>query len=484
MKNKGFTLVELMAVLIILGVLITLISPKVVNMLSVAEKNTNMSSAEGLAKAAQLKATNNEITGNQENIKIDYTTGENTNYLDYAGDKPTSGQVNIKANGEVAMAVRFGDYCYLKPYNKSNITVIPYSEETCNGNAEVFTNYTMPDLATSGDGLYESQTEPGRYIYRGQDPNNYIWLDENGDGVKASTEIYRIISYETDGKIKVLRSASIGSIAWDKRTDTSTGPRHNTENTYCNYTGTYYGCNVWGTQENTYYNDTTLTLLNQEFYYKYYPNNTTQSLQNFTYTGTVTKNSSLNEYLNHLVENEDYWQPAEVLDEYISEHSFNVGGIYYTSTYPANQAKSLKQEKEEQNSYTWNGKIGLMNITEYVEASLNPTCTSVYSNFYYNSNYYYDADSDGTKDQTITGYDNWPCSNRNFNWIPKAITEWSLSPNSSTRYNAWIVLSSGYFSYYGYGAYVTSGVRPAFYLKSSIKLGGLGTSDEPYYIID
>ena len=60
----------------------------------------------------------------------------------------------------------------------------------------VFTNYTMPELATTGDGLYQAIGEPNRYIYRGSNPNNYIWLDENDDATKASTEIYRIISYE------------------------------------------------------------------------------------------------------------------------------------------------------------------------------------------------------------------------------------------------------------------------------------------------
>ena len=127
MKNKkALTLVELLAVIVILGLLMVIIVPKVTQTLKDAEKNTNMTSAENLVKAATLKATNNEMTGNSENIKINYTTGENQNYIDYTGEKPTSGQVQIKSNGEVAMAVRFGDYCYLKPYNSNDITSIPY----------------------------------------------------------------------------------------------------------------------------------------------------------------------------------------------------------------------------------------------------------------------------------------------------------------------------------------------------------------------
>lgn len=469
MKQKAFTLVELLAVIIIIGLLSVLIIPKVTQTLKDAEKKSKLTSAQNLVKAAELKASNNELTGDTRNIKINYQTGENLNYLDYTGEKPQIGQVQIKTNGEVAMAVKFGDYCYLKSYNSNDINVIEYNEQTCGSNSDVFINYDVPDLAVSGDGLYEAIGEPGRLIYRGGNPNNYIWLDENKDTIKQTSETYRIISYENDGTIKVIRDTSIGNMAWDNRTDTTTGPRHNTNNTYCNYAGTYYGCNVWGTQESTYYNGTTLTNLNQDFYYKYYPNNTS-SLQNFSNSGTVTENASLNVYLN------TEWTPAQNLDDYISNHSFNVGGIYYQSSYTGGD-KGLEKEKEEQNIYTWNGKIGLMNLTDYVEASLNPACTSVYSNYYYNTNYYYESS------QHLTGYDNWPCSNRSYNWLPKAITEWSLSSYLSSRGYVWHVNSAGYFHHYSY-TYNTSGVRPAFYLKSSVRLGGFGTSDEPYYIIE
>ena len=74
MKTRGFTLIELLAVIIILGLLTVLIAPKVVNMLEEAEKNTNMTSAQNLVKAATLKASNNEMTGNNENVQRSFFT--------------------------------------------------------------------------------------------------------------------------------------------------------------------------------------------------------------------------------------------------------------------------------------------------------------------------------------------------------------------------------------------------------------------------
>ena len=65
---------------------------------------------------------------------------------------------------------------------------------------------TIP-LANDGqDGLYADEYEPGRYIYKGANPNNYITFNN---------ETWRIISIEADGSIKIMRNESIGSRAWD-----------------------------------------------------------------------------------------------------------------------------------------------------------------------------------------------------------------------------------------------------------------------------
>lgn len=457
-KNKGFTLIELLGVIIILGILMVIIAPKITNMLNESEKNTNMTSAQNLVKAAQLKASNNDMTGNNSNIKINYQTGENKNYLDYAGEKPEIGQVQIKSNGEVAMAVKFGDYCYLKSYNSNDITTIQYNENTCGENADVFINYTMPELATSGDGLYEAQGEPGRYVYRGTNPNNYIYLKENG-----TNTLYRIISYESDGTIKVVRNEKINESGnvWDGNT-----ARQNANNTYCNSAN---GCNVWANQTNTYFNDQTLSGLNQDFYFYYYSDSqsTNFSIKPQSNYGTVTQDSSLNTYLNTT------WINTLDFKNNIETHSFDVGGLYYTSTYTGGN-KGIIKEKQEEKTFKWNGKIGLLNITEYTESSTNQNCRSVYSNYYYALN----SAGNSLKDNLPT--EGWPCKNNNFNY--KNYNQWSLSPYSYYRSSVWNVISSGNF---GYGsAYFAYGVRPAFYLKSSIRLSGLGSPESPYELVE
>ena len=69
-----------------------------------------------------------------------------------------------------------------------------------------------------------------RYFFTGGNPNNYITFNDE----KAR---WRIISVECDGRIKIMRIASIGDMAWDTD-ENNNWARPASLNTYLN--GTYY----------------------------------------------------------------------------------------------------------------------------------------------------------------------------------------------------------------------------------------------------
>ena len=62
------------------------------------------------------------------------------------------------------------------------------------------------NVVDKGDGLYKDVYEDGRYIYKGQNPNNYITFNN---------ETWRIISVENDGTIKIMRNESTGYRVFD-----------------------------------------------------------------------------------------------------------------------------------------------------------------------------------------------------------------------------------------------------------------------------
>lgn len=457
MKNKAFTLIELLGTIIILGVLVLVAFPPLLNQIRKTKSEISDATEKLIIDASKDYVQNNE--NNYETIEgitycINISTLTEQNYLN---EKIKDKNLNdIDTTKKIKMIYHNNNFNY-------EVTDI------CNNNTLTRNNIEVP-IVTENSGLYKSTTDMDRFIYRGGNPiNNWIELNEGTDESPNYVK-YRIISFENDGTIKVIREESIGKKVWDNGTD-----RQNNENTYCESSN---GCNVWGTQTTTYYNNQTLTNLNQDFLYNYYQNSTSPSLENYTNTGTVTQNSTLNKYLNHLNENGDYWEPVEILDKHIVNHSFNVGGIYYTQSYTGGD-KGIKKEKQEENIYTSNGKIGLINITEYVEASTNLTCTSTYSNYYYNENFYPNKNRSNT--HYNISYDDYPCSNRTYNWMSKAIDEWVISAYSRTRFSVWYINKLGYFS--SGHALNQNEIRPVFYLKPTISLTGEGTEENPYRIV-
>ena len=328
--------------------------------------------------------------------------------------------------------------------------------DTCTNNILTRNNIEVP-IVTENSGLYKSTTDEDRFIYRGGNPiNNWIELNE-GTSETPNYVKYRIVSFEQDGTIKVVREESIGNKKWDNSTD-----RRNTENGY--YCVKDRGCNVWANINNTYYNG---EILNPDFYYSFFENNSDIEIKHTSYRGTITQDSTMNTYLNNT------WLNVTNLNPIIETHSFNVGSIRYFNGYTGGD-KGIKMEKQEESLYTWNGKIGLSSITEYVESSTNVSCTSVYSNFYYNPN--------NVSIRTTTNRNDWPCTNQSYNWMAKGIIEWFITADAINEnyYYTWEITSDGYFSSY----YPDSpfGVRPAFYLKSSVTLTGDGTETNPYRI--
>ena len=189
------------------------------------------------------------------------------------------------------------------------------------------------ELVSSGDGLYEDSYESGRYIYRGQNPNNYV---------EFNNELWRIIAKETDGTYKIIRDELLpGTMAFD-----SVGYRSYENNTYCTGLQNYFGCGVYGKVSGTY-----------------------QSPDG-QFSGTVTEDSSIADYLN----GEYYNGLTEIARAQIQQHNFYIGPVeLYDETRNDSLSKNIAGEKMN----TWIGNVGLVNVSDVLKASTNQACTSV-----------------------------------------------------------------------------------------------------------
>ncbi|MDD6323262.1 MAG: hypothetical protein PUA73_01480, partial [Bacilli bacterium] len=280
------------------------------------------------------------------------------------------------------------------------------------------------NVVTTGDGLYADTTEAGKYIYRGANPNNFI---------KLGSDMYRIISVESDNTLKVIKNGSIGVKAFDEAF-----ARYSTTSTY--YCNSVNGCKVWGSK---------ITMLDKN------GNNVTKMPReiNRTLYNLPDKEASLNTYLN----NDWYNSLSSNVQNIIVSHMFNVGAVEFDTT---NLFNTIMQEA----TYKWKGKVGLINLSDYVKASTNPVCDSV--DAYYNNKYCYN-------------------NSETHNWLfagPVAkSSSWTIAPCSdSNAFNVFDVGSGGELDYDE--AHIRVGAAPVLYLSSNISLGGDGTSDSPYTV--
>lgn len=92
MKNKGFTLVELLGVIVILSVLLMVIVPSVVGSIKDGQKNADESTTNSIVLAARNWLSDNKATmGNQTTYTVTVSTLKNEGYLEGEITLPSKG---------------------------------------------------------------------------------------------------------------------------------------------------------------------------------------------------------------------------------------------------------------------------------------------------------------------------------------------------------------------------------------------------------
>ena len=114
MKNKGFTLVELLAVIAILAILVIIALPNVLKMFNDAKKNSFLTEAKTLYSEASKKYISESMKGN----KLTYVSSEDDTKLDMTG-KGLKYCVLLNADGSVkSMKVSNGEWIAELPSGK------------------------------------------------------------------------------------------------------------------------------------------------------------------------------------------------------------------------------------------------------------------------------------------------------------------------------------------------------------------------------
>ena len=129
MKKKGFTLVELLAVIVILAVIALIATPTILGVIDKAKRSSLQDSGYGLVEAANLYYAQ---YSNGKTVRFDIEDNqiitETENTLNYKGTIK-NGTVLINNKGEITVCINDGKYAAYKNYQDTKVTIV--DSKTC-----------------------------------------------------------------------------------------------------------------------------------------------------------------------------------------------------------------------------------------------------------------------------------------------------------------------------------------------------------------
>ena len=231
MKKNAFTLVELLAVIIILGLIGLLIIPKVTETIKDSRKNTYEISANALSRTATNYYLDQKMQNkNIQSCTYDFTNNTNTcEGLEFTGKKPDSGKITVKKNGEIAMAIQFDKYCYSKEYKNDEIQITDYDQSTCGENSSVF-DYDTYKVARTINNIKYYDTSWTANTPRYYNPTTLEKCDDynisnSAFGFKNGCMKWYVYSENADGTVNMILDHNVNDpgLEWISSTDYSNG---------------------------------------------------------------------------------------------------------------------------------------------------------------------------------------------------------------------------------------------------------------------
>ena len=442
-KKNAFTLIELLAVIVILAVILVISIPRILNVIETSKKDSIKSSARMIINSAEKKNMIDKVNGSTEEITCDNSvklSKEDYESCKITIDEEGKATINLVGKGKFDGYKCIGTNDNLACGQVESITL------PLNGKEYIEKLYNN-ELSRIENGLKKDNTEDQNIRYYGSNPNNYV---------SFNNELWRIIGV-FENNVKLVRSEKLGNLSWDSsESSVNSG----------------YGVNEWSQADlknylNTmYYGGTSVTCYNGE-------NNQTKTCP----TNTIDETSK----------------------SLIDYHTWNTGAIDVTDTTIVNQEtfalNTVSFYNAERGTKTgkictsgtgcndtvertteWPGYIGLPYATDWAYASGESACeTNMYAGY------------NATASSPDKAFANMTCKKNN--WMHHGTTTdiedatWFMSPNANPDLAlfVWFVNGDGRAGYDNVADHLSA--FPTIYLKSNILIeSGTGTSSNPYIL--
>lgn len=421
-RNNGFTLVELLAVIVILAIILVIAVPKVMSVINDTKESSFISTVKMIATAAEKKSEENKLLSKNE--IIDCTDVVKLNSNDYYS-------CSIIFENDVAKVIMSGKGKF-NGFNvcggsKDNVTVInSYCDIPASGGAKYILDLYTEDAVNNSLKIYELENDNFTGIrYVGNNPSNKIYFNckDVYNGISYgdldyeygnACEIWRIV-----GVFDTKRMSEDGIFVVEKRMKII-------RDVILRENGNQYDM-FWNSEQIAQWGPSTKK------------------------DGTNYGGASLMKYLN-----EDFYNSlSSVSKSFIGKAVWHTGAIKLNN--PTLVENSYFEEKENMNLYdsginyilSHEDNVGLIYPSDYGFASLE--CTNMYA--------------------SSCGNNNWLNVNRNY---------WAI--NTEAHYNVALrVTEVGELMNCDIMSHGTA-VRPVVYLKPNVKIVDGNGNSKPFSI--
>ena len=131
MNRKGFTLVEVLAVVVILGIIGMITVPFIMNIVTKARRDAFVDSARIMVKSASEYRSNAVMNHTDRTLNIDFATDKCP--LDVSGELPNLGNLKMDEKGNVELMV-WSDkagICVGKKIDSSEVKIVEADKNSC-----------------------------------------------------------------------------------------------------------------------------------------------------------------------------------------------------------------------------------------------------------------------------------------------------------------------------------------------------------------
>ena len=198
MKKRGFTLVEVLAIILILAIIASITVPMIITLIRNARKSVFKSNAEQVLSASKMYYSKNitddgviiEIRENQVN-KLQYmndtTNSEALPGFHMKGKLPQKGKITITDDGKIAFDLYNGDFCAYKTEEANTIYIL--EGDNCDKNVKIpkiegtVATKDKDKLVVVASGFYEEDNvrTPAKIVRYGFKIDNGDWKYTTND---------------------------------------------------------------------------------------------------------------------------------------------------------------------------------------------------------------------------------------------------------------------------------------------------------------